>query len=134
MHILTTSTEEQTIKVAARRAIVGDARLLLINKTTGEQFDYTGDFQFEQYQQNPDSSAIKWDGGDLGTADDLFLEISNVYSLSEGDYYTLKLIDDEGEVYRDIIFCTDQTDYNKYEVGKGDYINEDSYDNNFIIL
>ena len=135
MKILTTSTADQTIKVATRRTVSGNLRLLLVNKTSREEFNYTTDFQWQLYLENPEGSAIKWDGGDLEAADgDIFLEITNQYALSEGDYYTLKVIDDNGELYRDTIFCTDQTDYNKYEVGKGDYTNEDSYDNSFIII
>jgi hypothetical protein len=135
MHILTTSTADQTIKIASRRNIVGDLRLVLINKSTREQFDYTGDFQWQLYLQNPEGAAIKWDGGDLvPTQGDIFLQITNQYALKEGDYYTLKLIDDNGEVYRDIIFCTDQTDYNKYNPNKDKYTEEDSFDDSYIIL
>lgn len=135
MHVLTTSTEDQTIKVVSRRAVVGDARLLVVNKTTRQEFDYTGDFQWQEYQQNPESSAIQWEGGDLTTSEgEIFLQITNQYSLKEGDYYTLKIIDDEGLVYRDIIFCTDQTDFPKYDPNKDQYTKEDSFDDSYIIL
>ncbi len=135
MHILTTSTGDQTIKVASRRDIVGDLRLEVINKSTRQKFDYTGDFQYQQYLQNPEGAAIKWEGGDLDVSQgDIFFEITNQYDLKEGDYYTFKVIDDEGEVYRDILFCTDQTDFEKYNPNKDKYTQEDSFDDSYIIL
>lgn len=135
MHILTTSTDEQTIKVAARRLPVAGFRLELVNKSTREKFNYTGDFRWQEYQQNPEDSAILWDGGDLTqTQGAIFFQITNKYSLKEGDYYTFKAMDDNGLIYRDIIFCTDQTDYDKYNPNKDKYTEEDSFDDSYIIL
>lgn len=135
MHILTTSSDDQTIKIATRRSIVGDLRLEVTNKSTRQRFDYTGDFQWQQYLENPEQSAIQWEGGDLeATEGDIFLTITNQYELKEGDYYTLKVIDDDGEIYRDVLFCTDQTDYNKYNPNKDKYTKEDSFDDSYIIL
>jgi hypothetical protein len=37
-------------------------------------------------------------------------------------------------IYRDTIFCTDQTDYNKFDVHKNEYVTEDTFDNEFIVL
>ena len=135
MHVLTTSTESQTIKITSRRAVVGFIRLEVTNKSTRQTFDYTGDFQWQQYLQNPEGAAIKWEGGDITTSQgEIFLSITNKYELNEGDYYTLKVIDDSGEIYRGIIFCTDQTDYNKYNPNKDKYTQESSFDDSYIIL
>lgn len=135
MHVLTTSTTSQTIKVSSRRNIIGDLRLEVTNKSTRKVFDYTGDFQWQQYLQNPEAAAIKWEGGDVATSQgEIFLLITNIYELKEGDYYTLKVIDDNGEIYRGMIFCTDQTDYNKYNPNKDKYTKEDSFDDSYIIL
>jgi hypothetical protein len=135
MHILTTSTDNQNIKIVSRRSIVGFLRMELVNKSTRQVFDYTGDFQWQVYQQNPENAAIKWEGGDLGSSEgEIFLQITNKYTLKEGDYYTLKLIDDDGLIYRDIVFCTDQTDFPKYNPNKDKYTQEDSFDDSYIIL
>ena len=135
MHVLTTSTESQTIKITSRRAVVGFVRLEVTNKSTREVFNYTGDFEYQQYLQNPEGAAIKWEGGDITTSQgEIFLSITNKYELNEGDYYTLKVIDDSGEIYRGIIFCTDQTDYNKYNPNKDKYTQESSFDDSYIIL
>ena len=37
-------------------------------------------------------------------------------------------------IYRDTVFCTDQTDYRKYTVNQGEYTTENTYDNDFIVL
>ena len=135
MHVLTTSTESQTIKITSRRAVVGFVRLEVTNKSTREVFNYTGDFEYQQYLQNPEGAAIKWEGGDITTSQgEIFLLINNIYELKEGDYYTLKVIDDNGEIYRGMIFCTDQTDYNKYNPNKDKYTQESSFDDSYIIL
>jgi hypothetical protein len=53
----------------------------------------------------------------------------------ENTNYSLKVVNDSGDViYRDTIFCTNQTDYDKFDVHKDEYVTEDTYDNEFIVL
>lgn len=49
-------------------------------------------------------------------------------------YVVEKASDDDTEIYRGLIYATDQTDLEKYFISKDDYTEEDSYDNEFIIL
>lgn len=49
-------------------------------------------------------------------------------------YVVEKASDDTTEIYRGLIYATDQTDLEKYFISKDDYTEEDSYDNEFIIL
>jgi len=59
-------------------------------------------------------------------------------TLTEGDFYTLKIKDGTAVIYKDRVFCTDQTvnqtnnDY--YSVNSGEYTTENSFDNDYIIL
>ena len=60
-------------------------------------------------------------------------------TLTEGDFYTLEIKEESGVViYKDKVFCTDQTinqtnnDY--YSINNGEYVQEDSFDNDYIIL
>lgn len=59
-------------------------------------------------------------------------------TLTEGDFYTLEVKNGSSVIYKDRVFCTDQTinqsnnDY--YSVNDGEYVQEDSYDNDYIIL
>ena len=47
---------------------------------------------------------------------------------------TITVKDGSTVIYRGSIFCTDQTDYNVFDVHSGDYTTENSYDNDFVIL
>ncbi len=59
-------------------------------------------------------------------------------TLTEGDFYTLEIKDGTVVIYKDRVFCTDQTvnqvnnDY--YSVNDGAYTTEDSFDNDYIIV
>ena len=67
-----------------------------------------------------------------------YLTLSNAFSLVEGRFYELTILDGTDVIYRDRIFCTDQdvdqatNDY--YSVNKNVYTAEDSYDNEFIVI
>ena len=61
-------------------------------------------------------------------------------TLTEGNFYTLEvlLFGTSTVIYKDKVFCTDQTinqannDY--YSVNDGEYVEEDSFDNDYLIL
>jgi len=72
-----------------------------------------------------------------------YIELSNVYELKEGRFYDLKIYNGQGIVtdldiiYRDKIFCTEQTinqtANERYTINKDEY-KEQSGNNDFIIL
>jgi len=72
-----------------------------------------------------------------------YIELSNVYELKEGRFYDLKIFNGQGIVtdldiiYRDKIFCTEQTinqtANERYTINKDEY-KEQSGNNDFIIL
>jgi len=135
MRVLKTSTSDQTIKIAARRDVVGNLSLEVINKSTRKTDSYTSSVEWQEYNVSWENSNISWEsGGFTSSQGDIFLEITNKYALKEGNYYTLKLTDDNGELYRDVIYCTDQTDYDKYNPNKNKYTQESSFDDSYIIL
>jgi len=59
-------------------------------------------------------------------------------TLTEGDFYTLEIKNGTAVIYKDRVFCTDQTvnqvnnDY--YSVNDGEYTTENSFDNDYIII
>jgi hypothetical protein len=71
------------------------------------------------------------------TTDRDYLSVSHAFSLKEGRFYDLTLLDGLEVIYLDKIFCTDQTidqdtnDY--YSINKNEYISEPS-NNDYIIL
>lgn len=116
MHILTTSTLNQTIKIKPRRALViGDTVVELINKDERKIYSYTVVDNFD--------------------TDKNVMNINHAFDNLIGEvYYTLIVKDDVGEIYRGVLYVTNQLQHEKYEVGKGDYTIEPSFDNEFVFL
>ena len=57
------------------------------------------------------------------------------FALVEGTSYFFEVKNSSGDlIYRDTVFCTDQTDYQKYTVNQGEYVTENTHDNDFIVL
>jgi len=116
MHILTTSTGNQDIKIKPRKtSAVGGTTLTLIDKATRASRDYANSYSFSASTNVMTITAA---------FDDLKAET----------YYTLVIKDTVEEIYRGVVYVTNQTDYPKYEVGKNDYTVEDSYDNEFVFI
>jgi hypothetical protein len=71
------------------------------------------------------------------TTEQDYMVLEADYALSEDTLYRYvveKASDDTTEIYRGLIYCTDQTDLEKYFVSKDEYTEEESFDNEFIIL
>ena len=139
MIILTTSTSDQTFKVIPRRTIVGGLILTIRNESTNDVTTYTGDFVWSIYDATYNLSSIEWQGSDLSSSQgETYLEITNKFDLTESNYYTFTISDSVGELYKGVIFCTDQTvdqDTNSYyTVNEGEYVSSTTFDNDYIIL
>ena len=67
------------------------------------------------------------------TTDKGYLVFSTAYSLTENVFYELTILDGSSVIYKDKVFCTDQT-VSTYSVNDGEYVTEDSYDNDYIII
>ena len=68
-----------------------------------------------------------------------YLQFASIFgALVEGQFYILQVSDTNGVIYKDKVFCTDQTinqtsnDY--YSINKDQYISEDSASNEYIII
>jgi hypothetical protein len=63
-----------------------------------------------------------------------FLTISDTFALTQDKFYSLDVFDnsDDTLIFRDKIFCTDQ-DVKDYSINDGDYTQDDTYDNDYII-
>ena len=111
MKILTTAST-QTIKFIPRES-ASSVTLTLINKNTRTPFTVSVE-------------VVNSDG---------YMSLTGSFSLTEGTNYSMEVTNDSGDViYRDTIFCTNQTDFDKFDVHKDDYITEDTFDNEFIVL
>jgi hypothetical protein len=116
MHILQAVDRVQDIKIKSRKTILSGACVVEItNKSERRTFEYTVSHSY-------DSST------NITT---LSFAFPNLIAES---YYSIVVKDDNGEIYRGMVYVTDQTDFDKYEVGKGDYIVEQTLDNDFIVI
>jgi len=111
MVILTTATSGQTFKIIPRSAVASPT-FELLDKST-------------RVSSNVGISVSNSNG---------YMTITGFFSLKEGRFYTFKVKDGTSIIYRGAIFCTDQTNFNIFDVHSGDYTTENSYDNDFVIL
>ena len=111
MKILTT-TSIQTIKFIPRE-LVSSVILTLTNKNTRTSFTVS-------------VSVVNSNG---------YMSLTGSFSLIENTNYSMEVTKASGDViYRDTIFCTNQTDFDKFDVHKDDYVTENTFDNEFIVL
>ena len=112
---LTTSTDAQTIKVIPR-SYATNVSMVFRDDSTNTSVTYT-------------SSA---------TTTKNHLVISQALALKEGRFYDLTIKEGTSVIYKDKVFCTDQTvdqdTNNYYSVNDGEYTIDTSYDNDYIIL
>ncbi len=113
MKVLTTSTDEQILKIIPR-SYASSVTLKLRDDSTNTIITET-------------LSAITQKG---------YLVISNAFNLKEGRFYDLKILEGTNVIYLDRVFCTDQTinqNINSYySVNKNTYTSAPS-DNDYII-
>ena len=60
-----------------------------------------------------------------------FLVINPSYTFVEGRYYNIKVTGSE-ELYRGKVYCTDQTDLEKFSVNSGEFTYYNDNDNQYI--
>lgn len=63
-----------------------------------------------------------------------FMHLTATFTLVNNRFYGMKVVYDGNLIYRDRIFVTSQTEYDKFTVNAGVYTEETSYDNDFIII
>ena len=114
MNILTTSTDTQTLKYIPRE-YTGFVDISVTNRNTKEVITFstntTQEFGYEMVDYN--------------------------FNLIEGTFYTYEVNSNSfvgGIVHRGQIFCTDQTDFDNYEMFKDEYITSNDKDDTIIIF
>lgn len=111
MEILTTSTAEQSIRIIPR-ADATSPTLSLTDKSTRTTSDITV----------------------TKTTEEDFMVLAGTFALLEGNQYSFVVKDGVVEIYRGLIFCTDQVNLDKYFINEGEYKSDESYDNDFVII
>lgn len=141
MIILTTSTGEQTLQVIPR-LYPDDIIVTLRDESTNTIVSYTLENQeWQDYNENWNLAEFNWnDSAASFYEDNGYLYIIANLSLTEGRFYELTIKDNSNNdvIYRDKVFCTDQTidqdTNNYYSINSGQYTEEQSYDNDYIII
>lgn len=115
MIVLTTSSTSQTFKIIPRDYDVDS--IILTDDITG--------------------NTIEADGTYTQTGDFLVCECSFI-GLNEGRFYTLRAYNDTDVVYKDKVFATNQGINQllkqKYDINKNQYTEQETSDNDYIIL
>ena len=112
---LTTSTDAQTVKIIPR-SYASNVSMILRDDSTNAEVTYSVST----------------------TTDKNYLVLSQALELVEGRFYDLTIKEGADIIYKDKVFCTDQTidqdanDY--YSVNENEYVSDASYDNDYIIL
>lgn len=116
MKLITTSGNK-TFKIIPREFIEGVVTVNLTSESTGTLVSVTP----------------------TTTTDKNYMSFDAVFgTLTENDFYILEVKNGSDVIYKDKVFCTDQTinqtnnDY--YSINKDEYVQEDSFDNDYIIL
>ena len=66
-----------------------------------------------------------------------YMVLDGTFTLTEDNLYSYKVelsAEDSEEIYRGLIYCTNQTNLDKYFINQNEYIEEDSFDNEYVIL
>jgi len=116
MKIITTSGTK-ALKIIPRTFFAGTINLKLTNESTGGVVNTTA----------------------TASTDKNYMSFTGTFgTLVEGEFYNLEVLLSGATIYKDKVFCTDQTinqtnnDY--YSVNSGEYNTENSFDNDYIIL
>lgn len=65
---------------------------------------------------------------------DGYMTLSSIYNVEEGTFYVFEVILSSTTIYRGRVYCTSQTDLKQYTVNENEYVTENSYNNEFIVL
>ena len=136
MHVVTTSTDSQTIRFIPRRENDGDVTVRIYDKSSRREVNYSSAYFWQTTDIFFNNADQTWneDPEIVFIYNDVFSTVSGQFSFRENEYYGIKLIDNSGELYKGVLFCTDQTDYDKFDVHKDDYVVEQSYNNEYITV
>lgn len=65
---------------------------------------------------------------------DGYMSLAYTYNVKEATFYVMKVELGSEVIYRGRVYCTSQTDLKQYTVNENEYVTQNSYDNEFIVL
>ncbi len=63
-----------------------------------------------------------------------YMTLTGSFALVEDRFYSFAIKSGSTVIYRGSIFCTNQTNFNTFDVHSGEYTTENTYDNDFVII
>ena len=142
MKILKTSSEKQDITFIPRYN-VSAGRLLLHNKNTREttvvEAEFTKDNGYVIASANFDVNesyrySLTVISNIVEFEDRVNIDFGNIESASCVDTVLYNDGNEYYVIYRDTILCTDQEDYDRYDIQKGDYVQAETSDNGYVVI
>lgn len=118
MVVLTTSTSPQSFKVIPRSA----------------QSSVTFELTDKSKRKTSAVTVSVANSNGYMTVTGTFVDAQSKALLIEGRFYSFVIKNSSTIIYRGTIFCTDQTNFNTFNVNSGEYTTENTYDNDYIIL
>jgi hypothetical protein len=144
MHILRPTTDLQTLTIIARDYVYSSEDLQLYFERVilaGGTLEAAACTQ--QAVQDLDGLTVYLTDESANTTQEInpkvteengYTYLEDEYDLIEGTFYELRVQLGQSIVYRGKVFCTTQTDYEKYTVNAGQYKPEQTNQNNYIII
>ena len=111
MNILTTSASSQNLVIIPRSFPAS-----VVVKLTNESTNTT-----QQQTRTPTSA-------------NGYMTIAAAWTLEEANFYLFEVFSGSSLIYRGRVFCTNQTNFEKYTVNSGVYTQETAGDNTFVII
>jgi hypothetical protein len=144
MHILKPIGTEQTITIVPRSFVYSSEDLALYYirvEGDGGTLEATACLQaalnvldgLTVYLTNEDTNTTATISPTV-TESNGYMSLAYVYTVSEGTFYTIKVTLGSTVIYRGRVFCTTQTDLKQYTVNENQYVTENTYSNEFIVL
>jgi len=116
MHILQNTQSSQDILFYSRKPVLSGSCTLEITSKSERRTD----IHIVNHNYNPDTRITT---------------ISYAFDgLINNAYYSIVVKDSVEEIYRGMVYVTDQVELEKYDVSKDDYIIESTFDNEFVLV
>ena len=129
MNILTTSTSSQNLIFIPRSNVIKTFQDRVV--ADGGTYISTSCFVPLELILTNEDTKVATTYNVTATYSNQELTIAQAFTLTEGVYYSYE-ITGQTLMYRGKIFCTDQTDFDKYVISSGDFVEAASRDNEFI--
>ena len=141
MIILRTDTDAQVIKFTPREYIIS-GKIVLVRKNERDAIIYPAEFSRVGNYMEASASFELTEGSRyslivVSSSLEFFNRVSEDTGIAEAVFCTEQeisnAIGEDDVYYRDIVLCTDQSEYDRYNVQKGDYVQANTNDNKYIV-